>query len=72
MVKKIITPSTPVTVANCNFVGQEATNEHTRTAVVALADAAKANADAINQIAQALKGPANNSIGLMIRQGSDE
>lgn len=46
----------PMTVANCTFTGNTSANEHTRAAAVALAEAAKANAEAIAEIARALKG----------------
>lgn len=45
-----------VTVRNCTITNSSAANEHTRAAVEALSAAAKANAEAINAIANALKG----------------
>ena len=44
-------------VENCVITNTTApTNEHTRDAVVALAEAVKANANALAEIARALKG----------------
>lgn len=45
-------------ISNCNFTANNAANEHTRAAVLALAAAAQANAEAISSIASALKGSA--------------
>jgi hypothetical protein len=59
----------PMVIQNCHFVGQESANEHTREAVVALANAAKANAEAISAIACSLQGPANNSTCIRIEGG---
>jgi hypothetical protein len=41
---------------DCSVVNTSAANEHTRAAVEALSAAAKANADAIAEIARALRG----------------
>ena len=49
-------PSHRTTIQNCNIVNTSAANEHTRAAVEALAGAAKANAEAIEAIANGLKG----------------
>jgi hypothetical protein len=56
-------------VSNCNITNTSAANEHTREAVEALAAAAGKNADAIAEIARALKGaPATMQIGISIAQ----
>ena len=45
------------TVTGCTIIAQPSVaNEHSRTAVVALAEACKANAEAISRAADALKG----------------
>lgn len=55
------------TITNCSVVNSSAANEHTRAAVEALAAAAKANADAIAEIARALKGsPATMDAGFKV------
>jgi hypothetical protein len=62
-------PSTPTySVTNCSIVNSgPATNEHTRAAIEALAAAAKANAEAIAEIAKALTGsPATMDTGIRL------
>jgi hypothetical protein len=60
-------PAPSYTVKDCSFVNTSAANEHTRAAVEALAAAAKANADAIAEIAKSLQGsPATMGAGLRI------
>jgi hypothetical protein len=55
--KQPVQPPAPGTViSNCTITAHSAANEHTRSAVEALAAAAQANADAISQIAKALQG----------------
>jgi hypothetical protein len=49
-------PAPSYTVKDCSFVNTSAANKHTRAAVEALAAAAKANAEAISRIADALQG----------------
>lgn len=53
-------------VANCTFTTSSAANEHTRAAVEALAAAVGRNADAIAEIARALKGGTINSTGVHV------
>lgn len=54
-------------VENCSIVNTSAANEHTRAAVEALANAATANANAIAEIARALKGaPATMNAGISL------
>ena len=54
---KKVTQPPPITVSHCSVTNTTApANEHTRAAVEALALAAKANADAIAEIAKALRG----------------
>ena len=58
MATKKTAPQAPVThIENCTFTNTTApTNEHTRDAVVALAEALEANANALAEAARALKG----------------
>jgi hypothetical protein len=52
-------------IENVSIVNSSAANEHTRAAVEALAGAAKANADAIAEIARGLMGsPATMQYGI--------
>lgn len=51
-----IKPTSTYNIENCTFTNTSAANEHTRAAIEALANAAKANAEAIGKIADALKG----------------
>lgn len=52
-------------IENVSIMNTSASNEHTRAAVEALASAAKANAEAIAEIARALKGaPATMEHGI--------
>lgn len=61
------TKTAPVnTVQNCSFHNHSEANEHTRAAIVALAEAARANANAIQAAAEALDGHATNQVGLRI------
>jgi len=63
--KKPAAPSNSTVIQNCSIVNTSAANEHTRAAVEALARAAEANANAINSIAQGLKGsPASMNHGI--------
>lgn len=63
------TATQPATnISDCNFTNTSAANEHTRAAVEALANAAARNADAIAEIARALKG-GNASTGTFISIG---
>ena len=64
--KTVKKPSGDLSFTNCNFTGQEATNEHTRASVVALAQAIQENARALIATAEALKGPTNYSTGVYI------
>jgi hypothetical protein len=60
-------PTPAAVVSHCTFTNSSAANEHTRAAVVALADAIKSNADAIIATANALRGsPATMGTGLHI------
>lgn len=62
-----VKPTPTYNVENCTFTNTSAANEHTRAAVEALANAAKANAEAIGKIADALKGsPATMETALRI------
>lgn len=55
--KKKTDPIYTYTISHCNVTNTNApANEHTRDAVVALAKAAEANANAIEGIARALRG----------------
>lgn len=57
-------------VQNCKFINTSAANEHTRAAVEALANAVRANAEAIGKIADALQGsPATTGDMLKFTQG---
>lgn len=49
---------TGASITNCSVVVNNSTaaNEHTASAITALANAAKANADALAEMARALKG----------------
>jgi hypothetical protein len=68
MATKKLAPS--ITVTGCSVTNTPATtNEHTRAAVEALALSAKANADAIAEIAKALRG-ADAKMGAGFRFGS--
>jgi hypothetical protein len=58
-------PATSIT--GCHFEVHSAANEHTRAAVVALAEAAKANANAIEAAALALTRSAGNSTAIHIQ-----
>ena len=49
-------PFAGTTITNCHLQNGVQCNEHTRAAVEALANAAKANAEAIGRIASALTG----------------
>lgn len=54
-------------IENVNITNSSAANEHTRAAVEALAGAATANANAIAEIARALKGaPATIERGICL------
>ena len=65
--KKSTTPTATYTVTNCTVTNNSAANEHTRAAIEALAEAASANARAIERIAQALTGPpANMEAGIRV------
>lgn len=55
-------------ISNCHIETHSAANEHTRAAVVALASAAQANAEAIREIAKALQNNAP-SYGICINGG---
>ena len=48
-------PTSGTVISNCHIEAHCATNEHTRYAIAALADAARANAEAIAQIAKGLQ-----------------
>ncbi|AQW29105.1 hypothetical protein JK151_08980 [Ralstonia syzygii subsp. celebesensis] len=66
-----IVNKTGARIANCSIVNTSAANEHTRAAVEALAHAAARNADAIAdaiaEIARALKGaPATMEHGISL------
>lgn len=64
-------PTNSTVVQNCSIVNTSAANEHTRAAVEALARAAEANAKAISDIAQGLKGsPANMEHGIYFGSGN--
>ncbi len=52
-------PTPTYAISDCIVNNGFAANEHTRAAVEALAGAAKANAEAIAEIARALKGSAS-------------
>ena len=56
--KPVAAPLPPVynSITNCTITNTSAANEHTRAAIEALADAAKANAEAISAIAKGLTG----------------
>lgn len=55
------------TISNCVITNTSAANEHTRAAIEALANAAKANAEAISAIAAGLKGsPATMEAGIVL------
>ena len=57
-------------IENCNVTNTNAqTNEHTRDAVVALAEALEANANALAEAARALKG-GNVTMDSAIRVGA--
>ena len=58
MTTKKSAPKEPVyTINNCSITNTNApTNEHTRDAIVALANALEANANALAETARALKG----------------
>lgn len=63
-------PAHTTTVQNCTITNTSAANEHTRAAVEALANAARANADAIAEVARALKGePATMQSGIHVGGG---
>jgi hypothetical protein len=65
-------PQGPV-ITNCSFVNEAPkANEHTRAAVVALAEAAQANANAIAKIAEALKGQSVTHYGPMLSVGGSD
>lgn len=55
-------------ISDCNFHMSSAANEHTRDAVVALAEAAKANAGAIEAAAHALTRSAGESVAIKIQK----
>lgn len=62
---------TPInSVNNCHFELHTSANEHTRDAVVALAQAAEANARAIEAAAAALANAGNGAVGVSIRSGA--
>lgn len=72
MTTKKVSPKKEPTysVMNCSITNTNApTNEHTRDAVVALAEALKANANALAEAARALKG-GNVSMENGIRVGA--
>ena len=48
-------PASGTVISNCHIESHCSTNEYTRDAVAALADAARANAEAIAHIAKALQ-----------------
>ncbi len=55
----------PTRIENCSISVNSAANEHTRDAIVALANAAEANARAIEAAAKALShGPAVTGIAI--------
>lgn len=62
------TPAAPINkVSDCVFNNNSAANEHTRAAIVAIAEAARANANALEAAAEALsRGHATNQVGLRI------
>ena len=61
------TPAPTYAVSDCTINNGGPANEHTSTAIVALAGAIKANADAIVAAADALKGaPANMDCGIRL------
>lgn len=65
--KEAPAPEKPgVSVNNCHFEANSAANKHTRAAVVALAEAATANAKAIEAAALALTRAGGETIGLKI------
>lgn len=72
MPKKAPKSQPPTTsISDCTVTNTSAANKHTRAAVEALANALKANADAIAETARALKGsPANMECGIRLG-GSD-
>jgi hypothetical protein len=60
-------PAPSTHIQNCSIVNTSEANEHTRAAVEALANAARANAEAIRAIADSLKGsPATMECGIKI------
>lgn len=60
--EKSVTSFNNVTVHNNN----SAANQHTLAAIEALATAARANAEAIAEIAKAMNGPRGEMIGIKI------
>lgn len=64
-------PTPTYNIENCTFTNTSASNKHTRAAIEALANAVKANAEAIGKIADALKGsPAHMEAAIRIGEGS--
>lgn len=61
-------PTSHTTIQNCNFDVHCDVNEHTRDAVIALAAASQANAEAIAQIAKALQATVP-SYGIYLANG---
>ena len=54
-------------ISNCNFTSEAfIVNEHVAAAIKALADAAAANARAIERCAERLTGPDDNRVALKI------
>lgn len=70
MATKKTEPQATYHIENCNVTNTTApANEHTRDAVVALAEAIEANANALAEVARALKG-GNVTMGSAIRVGN--
>ena len=62
-------PKPRIEISNCTITTNNAANEHTRAAVEALAKAAEANANAIREIAEALKNNSAPSYGMYFENG---
>jgi len=68
-----LTKPVGTTVKNCNFQNTAApANEHTRDAVMALARASEAHANALTAIAKALQGSDFNNTGIRIENRGDD
>ena len=65
-------PLPPTNLTNCTFTNDTSANKHTRAAVEALADAVRANAEAIAQIAKALQGGSINAPMLQLNNPTGE